>query len=249
MFTGIVREVGCLESVRTRGGITLLEIDAPGIAGQLRAGDSLAVNGICLTVTRLRGSRVGVDATAETRRVSTLPLWRAGEVVHLEPALRAGESLGGHFVLGHVDGTGRVVRLRRRGGAVGMTVAVGAALAARLLPKGSIAVDGVSLTLDEGPFPGRFTATLVPHTLAATRFRSVEVGELVNIELDVLAKAAALGPATGIVNARSAADSAARRDPNAGVHDGTQRRTGASLTIPSILARGWERRLRTRGSQ
>lgn len=249
MFTGIVRELGRLASVRARGGITLIEIDAPGVAGQLRAGDSLAVNGVCLTVTRLKGSRVGVDATAETRRISTLSLWRAGEIVHLEPALRAGEPLGGHFVLGHVDGTGRVVRLRRRGGAVWVTVSVGAALAAQLLPKGSIAVDGVSLTLGEGPFPGRFTATLVPHTLASTRFGSLKVGEPVNVELDVLAKAAALGPATQLLFARSATDNPDRNDPNAG----TQRRDSVSLTIPSILARGWERRrdrgFRARGSQ
>jgi riboflavin synthase alpha subunit len=240
MFTGIVREVGRLESVRTRGGVTLLEIDTPGVADELHLGDSLAVNGICLTVARLRGSMVGVDATAETRRVSTLPLWRAGEVVHLEAALRTGEPLGGHFVLGHVDGTGRIVRLRRRGGAVAMTVKVGAALAARLSPKGSIAVDGVSLTLDAGPFPGCFTATLVPHTLRSTRFGRIKVGDLVNIELDVLAKAAALGSAPRLFAARPAAEDQRQGHPNRE----TQKRERTPLTIPSILARGWEHRRR-----
>jgi riboflavin synthase alpha subunit len=236
MFTGIVREVGRLESVRTRGGITRLEIDAPGMAVQLHIGDSLAVNGICLTVARLRGSRVGVDATAETRRVSTLALWRAGEVAHLEAALRAGEPLGGHFVLGHVDGTGRVVRLSRRGGAVDMTVRVGASLAARLLPKGSIAVDGVSLTLDAGPFPGRFTATLVPHTLRSTRFGRIKVGEPVNIELDILSKAAALGRAPQLFAGRPAAG-----DQLQGRTDREAQRKDTPLTMPSILSRGWQR--------
>ena len=250
MFTGIVREVGRLGMVRTRGGITLLEIDAPGVAGRLRVGDSLAVNGICLTVTRLRGSRVNVEATAETRRVTTLPLWRRGGTVHLESALRAGEPLGGHFVLGHVDGTGRIMGLTRRGAAVAMTVGVSAAMAARLLSKGSIAVDGVSLTLDEGPFPGRFTATLIPHTLRCTRFGRIKVGERVNVELDILAKAAAVDRATESVVARFAANNPDRGEPNTE----TRSRGGGSLTMPSILTRGWERGRRnrdigTRGSQ
>ena len=238
MFTGIVRELGRLLTIRTRGGITRLEIEAPGVAGELHIGDSLAVNGVCLTVTRLASPRVGADATAETRRVSTLMRWRVGDVVHLEPALRAGDALGGHFVLGHVDGTGRVARLERRAGAAWMTVMVDSRLAAHLLPKGSIAVDGVSLTLDEGPFPGRFTVTLVPHTLAFTRFGRVAVGELVNIELDVLAKAAAARPATPNSIARSASGQAGGTD----VGVGARRADGAPLTIPSILARGWGRR-------
>jgi len=206
MFTGLVREVGGVAALRTTGGITHFELDAPRSAAALAAGDSLAVNGICLTVTDVHRTRVSVDATAETRRVTTLSRWRLRDPVHLEPALRVGDAVGGHFVSGHVDGTGRIVRFERQGRAASMTVALAPALARQLVSKGSIAVDGVSLTLDAGPFPGRFTARLVPETLARTRFGAVRAGDHVNIELDILAKAAT-----------------------------------RSLTLTSILARGWDR--------
>lgn len=197
MFTGLVREVGRVVRVGRRGGVSVIEIQAPLVAQPAGrpapvAGDSVAVNGICLTVVHTAGARLTVEATAETRRVTTLADWRGGSRVHVEPALRAGDALGGHFVLGHVDGTGRLQRVERRGASAVMTVALAAALAHRLLPKGSIAVDGVSLTLDEGPFHDRFTVTLIPHTLGATRFAGLAAGERVNLELDVLAKAAAL---------------------------------------------------------
>jgi len=190
MFTGLVREIGHVAALTTTRGVTRLELDAPRCAAALAPGDSLAVNGICLTVTGVERTRVAVDATAETRRVTTLPRWRVRDPVHLEPALRVGDAIGGHFVSGHVDGTGRIVSLQRQGRAASMTVALAPALAGQLVSKGSIAVDGVSLTLDAGPFPGRFTVTLVPQTLAQTRFGAAGVSDHVNIELDILAKAA-----------------------------------------------------------
>ena len=195
MFTGLVREIGRVRRLWRRGGVTTIELDAPLVAkppdGPPPAvGDSLAVNGICLTLVRVAGTRLAVEATGETRRVTTLDEWTTGSLVHLEPSLRVGDQLGGHLVLGHVDGTGRLACLERRGGAAAMTVALPRALARRLLPKGSIAVDGVSLTLDEGPFEDRFTVTLIPHTLRATRFAGLAPGTRLNLELDVLAKAA-----------------------------------------------------------
>jgi riboflavin synthase alpha subunit len=211
MFTGLVREVGRLRAITSRSPITRLELDGPRTAPALAVGDSLAVDGICLTVTRLAGHRIEVEATAETRRVTTLARWTAGKAVHLEPSLRAGDPLGGHFVLGHVDGVGRVLALERRSGAARLRVALDASLASQLLPKGSVAVDGVSLTLDEGPFRGCFSITLVPHTLAVTRLGRLGPGDLVNLELDVLAKAARRPGA---------------REP--------------VVTLASLLARGWQ---------
>jgi riboflavin synthase len=218
MFTGLVREVGRVASLRRRSGLTLLEVRAPRTAGGLAVGDSLAVNGICLTVTRTARDRVHVEASAETRRVTTLARWRTGDRVHLEPALRAGDALGGHFVLGHVDGVGRVVG--REGGqrTVRLTVGLDQGLCRLLLPKGSIAVDGVSLTLDGGPFRGSFTVTLVPHTLRETHFEAMRPGDEVNIELDVLSKAAA-----GL-------------DPH-----GAEHRTPPPLTAAGVLSKGWAR--------
>jgi riboflavin synthase alpha subunit len=211
VFTGIVREIGRIERISSRASITTLELSAPRTAPPLEVGDSLAVDGICLTVTRLRGSRIDVDATEETRRVTTLARWAAGDEVHLEPSLRAGDPIGGHFVLGHVDGVGRVAALERRGGAAVLRVVVAPALASRLLPKGSIAVDGVSLTLDDGPFRERFSITLVPHTLGSTHLGRLRPGDEVNVELDMLAKAAR-----------------------------TPAEPGRPISLASLLARGWQ---------
>jgi riboflavin synthase len=218
MFTGLVCDIGRLESVRISGGRSGLEISAPRTARNLRVGDSLAVNGVCLTVTVVAGARVRADVSAETRRVTAVSTWRAGDRVHLEPALRVGDSLGGHVVLGHVDGVGRVQRVARLAGGLAVTVSAAPAILVQLLPKGSIAVDGVSLTLDEGPFARTFIVTLVPHTLRETRFATLGAGDLVNLEVDVLSKAARAG--------------VGREAPRA------SSRAGA-LTAEAIAARGW----------
>jgi riboflavin synthase alpha subunit len=219
VFTGLIREIGRIETIARRSSITRLEVSGARTARTLAVGDSLAVDGICLTVTRRAVATVEVEATEETRRVTTLGRWTAGDRVHLEPALRAGDPIGGHFVLGHVDGVGRVERFERRGPAGVLRVAVPPVLAAQLLPKGSIAVDGVSLTLDEGPFRGTFSITLVPHTLAATNLGRLGPGDEVNLELDVLAKTAG----------RSVTASTNRVQP------------GGPTTLASLLARGWQR--------
>ncbi len=199
MFTGLVREIGAVTAVAARGGVTVLTLRAPVCAPNLARGDSLAVDGICLTVTSEptagRGPLVTVEAVAETRRSTTLDTWRPGRLVHLEPALRAGDSLGGHLVLGHVDGVGRVLRLSRTGAAASLTVQPPPGLARWLLPKGSIAVDGVSLTLDAGPGEAAFTVSLIPQSLGATRLGDLSAGDRVNLEADVLAKGAAARPA------------------------------------------------------
>ncbi len=218
MFTGLVREVGRLESVRRSGGGAGLEITAPRTAPDLRVGDSLAVNGVCLTITARAGARVHADVSAETRRITTVSAWRRGDRVHVEPALRAGDSLGGHFVLGHIDGVGRVERVSRVAGGLAVTVSAAPAILGQLLPKGSIAVDGVSLTLDEGPFTRAFTVTLIPHTLRETRFATLGAGDRVNLEVDVLSKAARAGANT--------------EKPRPSSRAGT-------LTIKAIAARGW----------
>jgi len=188
MFTGLVREIGTLRTVARRGSVTKLWVHAPVSAADLALGDSLAVNGICLTVTEIRGELVHLDAVTETREVTTLSGWRAGRRVHLEPALRAGDPLGGHLVLGHVDGVGVLRRRRTLGENLLLTFAAPAAVSGWLLPKGSIAVDGVSLTLDAGPFGETFTVSLIPHSLSWTRFGDMKTGERVNLEADVLAK-------------------------------------------------------------
>lgn len=190
MFTGLVREIGRIAAVRRREGGTSLDVDAPATARRLSIGDSVAVDGVCLTVTRLSRSRFEVDLSSETLRATTAASWRAGRRVHLEPALTAADPIGGHFVLGHVDGVGRVIRTETLQASRQLEVAAPAGFLATLLPKGSIAVDGVSLTLDAGPFVRSFTVTLIPETLRETRLGGYRPGTLVNLESDMLAKAA-----------------------------------------------------------
>ncbi len=220
MFTGLVREIGVLRGTTRAGAVTRLTVSAPHSAPDLSLGDSLACDGICLTVTALDGDVVFLDAVAETRRVTTLGTWRTGRMLHLEPALKAGDPLGGHLVLGHVDGVGELRRIRRDGESLRLTFAAPSEVRRWLLPKGSIAVDGVSLTVDEGPFDDGFTVSLIPHTLASTRFAAMKPGQAVNLEADVLAKGAE-------ARAVAAADSPA---------------PAPTLTVESITARGFRRR-------
>jgi riboflavin synthase len=230
MFTGLVREIGLLRGLAAGRGSTRLRLEAPRTADELSRGDSLAVNGICLTVTDRRGPIVTVEAAAETRQRTTLPSWRVGERLHLEPALRAGDPLGGHLVLGHVDATGQVRARRSSGRSVFLAVGLPADLVRYLLPKGSVTVDGVSLTLDAGPFRDGFTVNIIPHTLRTTLLGELRLGRRVNLELDVLAKAAVQG-------------TEATDDPRSAAVAG-ERPGGrpTPLTMASVLGRGFGRR-------
>jgi riboflavin synthase len=234
MFTGLVREVGTLRGMTTRSGVVRLEIGAPKLAARLAVGDSVAVDGICLTVTGLKQGVFTVDAATETRRLTTLKDWRGGRRLHLEPALRVGDPLDGHLVQGHVDGVGEVVGVRRTGGDLLVTIALAADLARFLTPKGSVAVDGVSLTVDEGPFTSRFTVNLIPYTLKDTCFAGIRSGRRVNLEMDVLVKAARSG---------SLANLPAVGDAGAPVHE-----PSTGWTLERLLSRGFGR-TRNRGSR
>jgi riboflavin synthase len=234
MFTGIVREIGTIHAVRRRPGVAVLEIDAPGIARDVEVGDSVAVNGVCLTATHRHGDRFRVDLSPETLRTTTAARWRSGSRVHLEPSLRAADRLGGHFVLGHVDGVGRLEAVKRLGTARQVTVAAAPSVLAQLLPKGSVAVDGVSLTLDAGPFLRSFTVTLIPETLRETRLAALGTGDLVNLEVDVLAKAGR-NPALGF---RLSAPGGTPPDTAGSQASRVEGRTG--LSLQDIKHYGWK---------
>jgi riboflavin synthase alpha subunit len=227
MFTGLIREIGRLRGLTHRDGVSRLDIEAPATAGAAGVGGSIAVNGICLTVTALSGRVFSVEAASETRRLTTLRHWRRGDRLHLEPALCAGDPLDGHLVQGHVDGTGTVAAVRKAGGSLLVTVDLPGGLADYLIPKGSVAVDGVSLTVDEGPFDRSFTVNLIPHTLAATTFADLRPGRRVNLEMDVLVKAAR--------GARTV------RLPGIDPQTGGQEHSQPALTIDRLLAKGFGR--------
>jgi riboflavin synthase len=187
VFTGIVETVGAVRAVAPRGAKTELVIEAAAVVPGTKVGDSIAVNGTCLTVTAIEGDALHFDAVQETLDKSTLGGLRAGSAVNLERALRADARLDGHIVQGHVDGTGRVRELRRSGADVRLSVECDAAFADLLVEKGSVAIDGVSLTV-VGVGREGFDVALIPHTLAVTTLGRLAPGATVNLEADVLGK-------------------------------------------------------------
>jgi riboflavin synthase len=188
MFTGIVEALGRIDRIERRDGRIDLEVEAPAeLASGVAEGDSISVDGCCLTVCRRSGERLWFQAVPETLQRTSLGERAVGERVNLERALRADGRLGGHIVQGHVDGVGRVEALRTEADDVRMRIACPPEIARLLVAKGSIAVDGVSLTVVD-PDPGGFSVALIPHTLEATTLGQREVGARVNLEADVLGK-------------------------------------------------------------
>ncbi len=183
MFTGIVEASGRIEAVR--GHRLVVSTDLP--LTTIPPGGSIAVDGVCLTAVSRRGRRFEADLGPETLARTTLGERRAGDRVHLERPLRMGDPLGGHLVAGHVDGVGRVRRAQRKGEALEMDVTAPAEIVPFLATKGSITVDGVSLTVNrvDGAV---FSVTLIPHTLAVTQLGNRAVGARVNLEADLLAR-------------------------------------------------------------
>jgi riboflavin synthase len=188
MFTGIIRALGTLERRELRGTGARLRMRVPELLlANVVLGDSVAVNGVCLTVAARDQTAFEADASAETLSRTTLGALGLNEDVNLEPALRVGDALGGHWVSGHVDAVGDVVRIDADDAAQRWRFRAPRALMRYIAVKGSIAVDGVSLTVNE--IEGEcFGVTLIPHTLAVTRFARLHVGAAVNLEVDVMAR-------------------------------------------------------------
>ncbi len=187
MFTGIVREIGRVaEVVGGQAGIRLV-VEAPGTASGVDVGGSVAVDGVCLTAETVSGSTLTFHAVPETLRRTSLGRLAAGDEVNVEPALRAGEPLGGHIVQGHVDCVGRIQSVEAEGEGLRVVVEAPSEILRYCIEKGSITVGGVSLTVAE-VHDDAFGLALVPHTLAATTLGSLAPGREVNLEVDVIAK-------------------------------------------------------------
>ena len=186
MFTGLVETTARIRSVEPDGDGVRLEVETP-LARELEHGDSIAVNGVCLTAVEPRDGSFRADVMAETLRRSSLGPLGAGDEVNVELALRAGDRLGGHMVQGHVDGTGTVEEVRDEGFARVVRIACGPEILRYVVEKGSIAVDGVSLTVASVDDAG-FSVSLIPETLERTTLGGAAPGRVVNLEVDVLAK-------------------------------------------------------------
>jgi riboflavin synthase len=187
MFTGIVRELGTVISRDESAGGVRLVVRAGEVAASSEAGDSVAVNGCCLTVTAVDGDALAFDAVPETISRTTLGDLRPDDAVNVEPALRAGEPLGGHYVQGHVDAVGRIQSVEAEGLGLRVFVEAPTRLLRYCAEKGSVAVDGVSLTVAELARDA-FGVALVPHTIEVTTLSALRPGQRVNVEVDVLAK-------------------------------------------------------------
>jgi len=187
MFTGLVQSLADVAAVVPEPPGVRLVIAAPGVAITSRIGDSIAINGCCLTVVAIDGDQLAFDAGAETLARTNLGELRPGKVVNLEQSLRAGDFLGGHYVTGHIDAVGTVNSRHEDADWCTMWFAAPAAQLNQMASKGSVAVDGVSLTLVDVERE-RFSVALIPHTLSVTTLGRRQIGDRVNIETDVLAK-------------------------------------------------------------
>ena len=194
MFTGIVQHLGTLSAIDPSPAGARLVVDrggwSPQHAREVVLGDSICVSGVCLTVAEIDGTRLGFDVIGETLAVTKLGDLKAGDRVNLEPSVTPQQPMGGHFLQGHIDATGRVVEIQDQAEDWRATIQAddSADIVDLLVPKGSVAVDGVSLTIAAVPAAGRFTIALIPVTLRETTLGALAVGDRVNLETDIVAR-------------------------------------------------------------
>lgn len=187
MFTGIIEEIGTVSSIARGSMSAIITIHASKVLEESKVGDSIAVNGVCLTVTSIHGGFFSADVMAETLRKSSLESLSKGSLVNLERAMAANGRFGGHIVSGHIDGTGTIISMKREDNAVWVTVSTSQNILKYIVKQGSIAIDGISLTvanLDETTF----AVSIIPHTGLETTLLKKSAGDIVNLENDIIGK-------------------------------------------------------------
>lgn len=187
MFTGIIEEIGIVKEVRRSGDNSFIRINAERILSDVQLGDSIAVNGTCLTVTRLDGNIFQADVMNETLNRSSLGSLKQGSIVNLERAMAANGRFGGHIVSGHIDGIGTIINVKNDGIAVWYTISACADIMKYIVEKGSVAIDGVSLTVAKVT-ESYFSVSVIPHTAENTILSSKKAGDIVNLENDIVGK-------------------------------------------------------------
>jgi len=187
MFTGLIQQICTVKALAPAAGGATLLVDLRQLAQQAKTGDSIAVNGVCLTVAKLAGTLATFDLSSETLAKTNLGQLVAGSKVNVELALRADERFGGHFVLGHVDGIATVRRIEKKGDFATITFSAPKDLLSQMIPKGSVAVDGISLTIAESTAEG-FTVAVIPQTLKQTILGEAQINQKVNVEIDIITK-------------------------------------------------------------
>ncbi len=187
MFTGIIEEKGEAVEIKRNGMNSFIRIRTKKILDDVRIGDSIAVNGVCLTVTRIDGNIFQADVMNETLNRSSLGSLSSGSLVNLERAMAAGGRFGGHIVSGHIDGTGRISDIKNDGIAVWYTIAADSEILRYIVEKGSVAIDGISLTVAKVT-DHDFSVSVIPHTAEVTILSSKKMGDIVNLENDIIGK-------------------------------------------------------------
>ena len=187
MFTGLIETICTVKSVRRSADSMVLTIDLGVLAGKSKTGDSIAINGACLTITKLQGSLASFDVSAETLAKSTLGKLKSSSEVNIERSLKASDRFGGHFVLGHVDETATIEAIEKSGEFANIKFAAKAELLEAIVVKGSVAVDGISLTITAVDIKS-FSVSIIPETLKRTTLGKAKIGDFVNIETDIIVK-------------------------------------------------------------
>ena len=187
MFTGIIEDIGDIKSIKHEGDSAVLVIHSSKIMDDVKLGDSIAVNGVCLTARSISGNQFTADVMAETLRRSSLGALKPGSKVNLERAMQLGGRFGGHIVSGHIDGTGTIISMKREANAVWVEISADSKILKLIIEKGSIAIDGISLTVayvDDKVFK----VSVIPHTASETTLLMKKVGDIVNLENDTIGK-------------------------------------------------------------
>lgn len=187
MFTGIIEYLGKVKQIKRHANSVIFVVDIGPVANDVSSGDSIAINGACLTVTQIKDSDVSFDVSAESLSKTTIGELRVSDKVNIESSLRIGDKLGGHFVTGHIDGVGAINKMEEEIGQKTMWFSVNEELAHMMIKKGSVAIDGISLTIVELK-ENLFSAALIPYTIKVTTLGFKKVGQRVNIETDMLGK-------------------------------------------------------------
>lgn len=187
MFTGLIEEIGVIKTTSSIGTGKVLEIECQKVLNNTKIGDSIAVNGICLTVTSISNKSYKVDVSKETLDISSAKYLKTGDRVNLERALTFSDRIGGHIVTGHIDTIGKIIEIKKEGDFYVFKVSYDNSFDKYVIYKGSIAVDGISLTVNEKK-PGMVRLNIIPHTYNMTNLKYIKVGDFVNIEFDIIGK-------------------------------------------------------------
>ncbi len=187
LFTGLIRQQGIIKRIIRKGHIRVIQVQCSELSKQVEIGDSISVNGACLTVTKIKADILWFELSQDTWQKTSFQFYKPNQLVNLEESLKAKDKIGGHFVTGHIDDQGKVISLARRGNELHLRIKAEESIISELIPNGSVAIDGISLTVKEVG-SNWFSLIIIPYTIEKTTLGQIKVGKTVNIETDILGK-------------------------------------------------------------